>query len=293
MLRNAVSSILLCLTSLAGLAAEKPKIQIMPEDQVRAGMHGVAYTVFEGVTPETMDVEILGVLRNMGGPKADVILARLHGKKVEYFGVVAGMSGSPVYIDGKLVGAIAYRIGEFSKEPIAGITPASAMLEIDAMDKTPAAEEARGLSGEKQEAARTSGPGLTMSAPNQTDPSYANLLKPIETPLVFTGFSENTLRLFSKDFASVGVMPVMGAGSVSNDKQPEPLSAGIGRQRHSGARRHEHRGHLHRHVCRRLAPVGLRSSVAAIGQRRYADDQGDGAGHSALGAELVQDSQQH
>ena len=226
MLRNAVSLILLCLTSLAGLAAEKPKIQIMPEDQVRAGMHGVAYTVFEGVTPETMDVEILGVLRNMGGPKADVILARLHGKKVEYFGVVAGMSGSPVYIDGKLVGAIAYRIGEFSKEPIAGITPASAMLEIDAMDKTPAAEEARGLSGEKQEAARTSGPGLTMSAPNQTDPSYANLLKPIETPLVFTGFSENTLRLFSKDFASVGVMPVMGAGSVSNDKQPEPLQPG-------------------------------------------------------------------
>ena len=67
-----------------------------------------------------------------------MILARLHGKKVEYTGVVAGMSGSPVYIDGKLVGAIAYRIGEFSKEPIAGITPASSMLEIDAMDKTSA-----------------------------------------------------------------------------------------------------------------------------------------------------------
>ena len=172
-----------------------------------------------------MDVEILGVLRNMAGPKSDVILARLHGKKVEYFGVVAGMSGSPVYIDGKLVGAIAYRIGEFSKEPIAGITPASSMLEIDAMDKTPAPEEARGLSGEKQSATRTSGPGLGV-APNQQDTGYSNLLKPIETPLVFTGFSENTLRLFSKDFASVGVVPVMGAGSVSNDKQPEPLVPG-------------------------------------------------------------------
>ena len=225
MLRNVVSLVLLCLTSLAGFAAEKPKVQIMPEDQVKAGMHGVAYTVFEGVTPEAMDVEILGVLRNMAGPKSDVILARLHGKKVEYFGVVAGMSGSPVYIDGKLVGAIAYRIGEFSKEPIAGITPASSMLEIDAMDKTPAPEEARGLSGEKQSATRTSGPGLG-AAPNQQDTSYSNLLKPIETPLVFTGFSENTLRLFSKDFASVGVVPVMGAGSVSNDKQPEPLVPG-------------------------------------------------------------------
>src|ERR1035437_7907834 len=225
MLRNVVSLVLLCLTSLAGLAAEKPKVQVMPEDQVKAGMHGVAYTVFEGVTPEPMGVEILGVLRNMAGPKSDVILAGLHGKKVEYFGVVAGMRGSPVYIGGKLVGAIAYRIGEFSKEPIAGITPASSMLEIDAMDKTPAPEEARGPAGERQSAARTSGPGLGR-APNEPDAGYANLLKPIETPLVFTGFSENTLRLFSKDFASVGVVPVMGAGSVSNDKQPEPLVPG-------------------------------------------------------------------
>jgi SpoIVB peptidase S55 len=225
MLRYVVSLVLLCLTSLAGLAEEKPKIQIMPEDQVKAGMHGVAYTVFEGVTPESMDVEILGVLRNMAGPKSDVILARLHGKKVEYFGVVAGMSGSPVYIDGKLVGAIAYRIGEFSKEPIAGITPASSMLEIDAMDKTPGPEEARGLSGAKQAAARTSGPGMAVTT-DQQDAGYANLLKPIETPLVFTGFSENTIRLFSKEFASAGVVPVMGAGSVSTDKQPEPLVPG-------------------------------------------------------------------
>ena len=149
MLRNVVSLGILCLTSLALFAAEKPRIQIMPEDQVKAGMHGVAYTVFEGVTPEPMDVEILGVLRNMGGPKADVILARLHGKKVEYFGVVAGMSGSPVYIEGKLVGAIAYRIGEFSKEPIAGITPANSMLEIDAMDKAPGGGRGAGTTRRK------------------------------------------------------------------------------------------------------------------------------------------------
>jgi len=186
-------------------------------------MHGVAYTVFEGVTPEPMDVEILGVLRNMAGPKSDVILARLHGTKVEYTGVVAGMSGSPVYIDGKLVGAIAYRIGEFSKEPIAGITPAATMLEIDDMDQTPAPDMAKGQSGAPHDATRTSGPGL---AANEADAGYANLLKPIETPLVFTGFSEDTLRMFSKSFASAGVVPVMGAGSVSNDKQPEPLQPG-------------------------------------------------------------------
>jgi len=225
MLRSAISSILLCLTALAACAAEKPKVQILPISQVKAGMHGVAYTVFEGTTPEPMEVEILGVLHNMAGPKSDVILARLHGKKVEYTGVVAGMSGSPVYVDGKLVGAIAYRIGEFSKEPIAGITPAGAMLEIDDMDKAPAPDVARGPARENREASRTSGPGESADPGGQAA-GYANLLKPIETPLVFTGFSEDTLRLFAKDFASAGVMPVMGAGSVSNDKQPEPLAPG-------------------------------------------------------------------
>src|SRR6201998_3115763 len=68
-------------------------------DQIHAGMHGVAYTVFQGVKPESMDVEVLGVLHNVNGPKGDIILGRLHGQKVEYTGVVAGMSGSPVYID--------------------------------------------------------------------------------------------------------------------------------------------------------------------------------------------------
>ncbi len=225
MLRSAVSSILLCLTALASYAAETPKVQILPVSQVKDGMHGVAYTVFQGTAPESMEVEILGVLHNMAGPKSDVILARLHGKNVEYTGVVAGMSGSPVYIDGKLVGAIAYRIGEFSKEPIAGITPAASMLEIDDMDKTPAPDVAQGVAGEKREASRTSVPGDSTALEQQTA-GYANLLKPIDTPLVFSGFTPDTLRLFAKDFASAGIMPVMGAGSVSNDKQPEPLVPG-------------------------------------------------------------------
>jgi len=225
MLRSAISSILLCLTAFAASAVEKPKVQILPVSEVKAGMHGVAYTVFEGTTPEPMEVEILGVLHNMAGPKSDVILAHLHGKKVEYTGVVAGMSGSPVYIDGKLVGAIAYRIGEFSKEPIAGITPAGTMLEIDDMDKLPAPDVVQSVGVGKREASRTSGPSEGADLSGQAA-GYANLLKPIETPLVFSGFSEDTLRLFSKDFASAGIMPVMGAGSVSNEKQPEPLVPG-------------------------------------------------------------------
>ena len=86
-----------------------------------------------------MDVEVLGVMHNVNGPKGDIILVRLHGTKPEYTGVVAGMSGSPVYFDGKLAGALAFRIGEFSKEPIAGVTPIEEMLEISALDRRPRA----------------------------------------------------------------------------------------------------------------------------------------------------------
>src|SRR6516225_6427135 len=99
------------------------------------------------------------------------------------------------------------------------------MLEIDEMDKKPAPDVAKGRDGAKREASNISDPDQG-AVPNQQVTGYANLLKPIETPLVFTGFSEETLRLFSKDFASAGILPVMGAGSVSSDKQPEPLVPG-------------------------------------------------------------------
>src|SRR6202020_1249165 len=113
----------------------------------------------QGVKPESMDVEVLGVLHNVNGPKGDIILVRLHGQKVEYTGVVAGMSGSPVYFDGKLAGALAFRIGEFSKEPIAGVTPIADMLEISALDKSPAEETAATRPTVSNVAGKTSGPG--------------------------------------------------------------------------------------------------------------------------------------
>jgi len=226
MLRSAISFTLVCLSSLTlSAVAHSATVPVMPEDQLKAGMRGVAYTVFEGVKPEPIEVEILGVLRNMAGPKSDVILARLHGAKVEYTGVVAGMSGSPVYIEGKLVGAIAYRIGEFSKEAIAGITPAATMMEISELDKAPGWDLDATKSGAKNAASPTSNPSVSVT-PNDAASQYTNLLKPIETPLVFSGFGEETLRLFGEKFASAGVVPVMGAGSVSDAKQPEPLEPG-------------------------------------------------------------------
>src|SRR6202051_2841629 len=198
--------------------------------QIRAGMRVVAYTVFEGVKPEAMEVEVLGVLHNVNGPKGDVILVRLHGQKVEYTGVVAGMSGSPVSFDGKLAGAIAFRIGEFSKEPIAGVTPIADMLEISALDRSPAEETSAIKPSGNSVAGKTSGPGESASLPGSNqDPGgkgFANYLKPIETPLVFNGFSEQAVQLFAGQLGAAGIVPVMGAGSVSNDKQPEPLEAG-------------------------------------------------------------------
>src|SRR5246127_4731725 len=169
-----------CCLSLLATAAETsiahaPKTtEIITVSQIHAGMRGVAYTVFEGIKPEPMDVEVLGVLKNMNGPKGDIILIRLHGPKVEYTGVVAGMSGSPVYLEGKLAGALAFRIGEFSKEPIAGVTPIADMLEINAFDKSPGGAPATGTlsAGSATRASAPSDPSTTNLG------SYANLLKP-------------------------------------------------------------------------------------------------------------------
>jgi hypothetical protein len=203
--------------------------QIITVSQIHAGMRGVAYTVFEGAKPEAMEVEVLGVLHNVNGPKGDIILVRLHGQKVEYTGVVAGMSGSPVYLDGKLAGALAFRIGEFSKEPIAGVTPITDMLEISALDRSPAEETSAVKPAVNSAAGKTAAPGEASGLPGSADSAgrdFANYLKPIETPLVFNGFSEQSIQLFAGQFASAGIVPVMGAGSVSDDKQPEPIEAG-------------------------------------------------------------------
>jgi hypothetical protein len=201
--------------------AQTTKPEIMPVAQIHAGMHGVAYTVFQGTQPERMDVEVLGVLKNANGPKGDIVLVRLEGPKVEYTGVVAGMSGSPVYIDGKLAGAIAFRIGEFSKEPIAGVTPISEMLEISALDNTPTSVPVQAKSVPSL-TSKTSGPGI----PGGAVQGFANYLKPIDTPLVFSGFSEQVVEKFAPQFAAQGIVPVMGVGSATDVKQPDPLVPG-------------------------------------------------------------------
>src|SRR5579864_2619622 len=109
------------------LEAQHPP-ETLPLSQVRPGMQGYAYTIFAGDQIEKFDLEVIGVLDNFLGPKQSIILVQLKGPKVEHTGVVAGMSGSPVYLDGKLAGALSLKLGIFTKEPIAGVTPIQDVL---------------------------------------------------------------------------------------------------------------------------------------------------------------------
>jgi hypothetical protein len=179
--------------SAVALSPPPSSVGFFPLAQVKRGMKGTAWTVFEGTTPEPMEVEILGVLRGARGPGRDLILARLHGEKPEYTGVVAGMSGSPVYMDGKLLGALSYRIGQFSKEPIAGITPIEQMLQVRDLPMQMASPLA------EKETGGLEGAGLTFSA--------------METPLMMSGFQPEAIRVWKEQVAGTGLELVSAGGA--------------------------------------------------------------------------------
>ena len=165
-------------------------------------MTGTAWTVFEGTTPEPMQVEILGVLRGARGPGQDLILARLHGAKPEYTGVAAGMSGSPVYIDGKLAGALSYRIGLFTKEPIAGITPIEQMIEV------------RDLSTHDTLGAPSFSAAREAAAPERVgSTNSAMTFQPMETPLVISGLDPESIRFWQQQTAGTSLETIAGGGS--------------------------------------------------------------------------------
>src|SRR5437588_1348547 len=204
------------------LAGEAPlvrpkagKAEIMPVSEVKPGMKGVAWTVFQGSEPEPVPIEIIGLSKNMWGPKQDIILAKMGGKAVRT-NVAAGMSGSPVYINGKLVGAIALRLSIFSPDAICGITPIELMLEINDFDQS-RPMDAR--TPDKVAARReVSVPGSLLAqavaagaAPNL--PRQAPLMTPIETPLVFSSFHENVLTEFGPLFQQLGISAVQGGAS--------------------------------------------------------------------------------
>ena len=211
-------------------AVTVPKLDPLPFPvaDIRPGLRGVARTVFDGAGLEEFEVEFLGVLKNAIGPQQDMILARLHGEKVEFTGVVAGMSGSPVYVDGRIVGAISYRLGAFAKEPIAGITPIADMMRAGTSSARPriARFEASGnlldWLERGPERASTAAPGV----PGRTDAvpagSFGSFV-PIATPLVCAGCDASVLDHYAPAFQAFGLHPSSGGGGgAAPDTPPDP-----------------------------------------------------------------------
>jgi hypothetical protein len=180
---------------------------IFPLSQIHAGQHGTAYTVFEGTKPEAIGVEVLGVLRDAIGPGKSMILVRLDGSHSEFTGVAAGMSGSPVYIDNKLAGAIAFRIGQFTKQPIAGVTPIQQMLEVFSSNTCD--------TGTAEATAVSAVSIHTDASGSEANP---DTLQPIETPLTFSGLSPAAMNLFRQHAPGLGLTPVSGLGGAAPDE---------------------------------------------------------------------------
>src|SRR5262252_1672952 len=172
----------LCLSP--GLLEAQQPPETLPLSQVRPGMQGYAYTIFAGDQVEKFDLEVLGVLDNFLGPKQSIILVQLKGPKVEHTGVVAGMSGSPVYLEGKLAGALSLKLGVFTKEAIAGVTPIEDVLHPESANNAQPVMMA-------QQMALPDGTTVRTGLPS------GSALEPIATPLVFSGFQSATLQQFA------------------------------------------------------------------------------------------------
>ncbi len=198
-------------------------VEFFPEDQVKPGMTAVAWTVFQGSQPESVPVEIIGTWKNAWGPKQDIIVAKLTGK-ASRTNVAGGMSGSPVYIDGKLVGAISLRLSVFSPDSICGITPIGLMTEINEFDtskpsdaKTPdklttrASAQAMELPGELLSKVVAAG------AQENAFSGRTAMMTPIATPVTMSGFSDEAVHEFAPVFEQLGLAAVQGGSSGSLD----------------------------------------------------------------------------
>src|SRR5262245_36101462 len=202
----------------------------MPVSEIRPGMLGIGRTVFEGTKVEEFKVKILGVIENVIGTHRNLILARLEGGPLANTGVIAGMSGSPVYVEGRMIGAVSYSLGSFSKEPIAGITPIDEMTDATALN-TPRPRAARiqldpPLTRENLTAAfrralnwnrpfsdRSSDARFfgTAGVAGIADDQLSTLLRPIAMPLVMAGFEPDVADVLGSAFRDQGFVPTGGS----------------------------------------------------------------------------------
>lgn len=216
---------LLFLTLAAPPAGFGQAPRFMGVDEIRAGMKGVGRTVFEGTKIEEFQVEILGVLKNIQ-PKQDMILSKLSGGPLEKTGVIQGMSGSPVYIDGRLIGAVAFAF-PYAKEPMAGIQPIGQMISLldlppqpapradAAVDLTPQLSAAAFVSNNLERARQGVGLAEILGYPKAGAAAGASSLAQIQTPLSVSGLTPSVIQQFSGMFNAHGFSLVQSGGTGS------------------------------------------------------------------------------
>jgi hypothetical protein len=232
------------LLSLSLFALDTPAAsRYMSIDEVEPGMIGVGRTVFQGTTIEDFKVHIIGVLRNTNGPKRDLILARIEGGPLARTGVIAGMSGSPVYIDGRLLGAISYSLGQFATEPIAGITPIEEMIAATTGPDAATAVKRRpmpalmGSAGMATSFEHALSPVVPFAASaayvsynglaGAYDGRTATVLRPIATPLVAGGFDAVAIQPILNLFERAGfILAPGGAGATTTAATTQQASTG-------------------------------------------------------------------
>jgi hypothetical protein len=242
-IRTAAAALLLAVFYRTPLPATST---LMPVNEIKPGMVGIGRTVFEGTELQEFKAHILGVLHNVQGPQRDLILARLEGGPLAKTGVAAGMSGSPVYIDGKLIGAVSYSIGAFPTEAIAGITPIAEMKDATRTVRRPSSPQARiqlpitrdGLTAALNATYARLAPFANrpadvqvMGMPAAAGAQLAAMLRPISTPLIMSGFEPSSIDLLSSAFSAAGFVPVIGGavgGQATADlkKMTGPLREG-------------------------------------------------------------------
>jgi hypothetical protein len=220
---------IILLTLLTAIPAAKagPKADSFWQvDDLRAGMKGHGLTVMKGTKVEQFEVEILGVLKNTS-PGRDLVLARLSGLGLDKTGVIAGMSGSPVYVDNKLVGAVAYAWA-YGKEPIAGITPFSQMAGfVEAFERRDLAKESKparvGLARPVTADGKEFDSVTVSESFDDPEPKAADGLwmVPLRTPLAATGFTPNSLKLLRERCGQSGLVPMQGGGATAKVAQEE------------------------------------------------------------------------
>ena len=259
--------VLVCSGVVAGLPAQS---KTFPVSELKPGMVATGRTVFQGDQLEEFKAHILGVLHNSIGPRRDLILARLEGGPLANTGVIAGMSGSPVYIDGRLVGAVSYSLGEFSKEPLAGITPIEEMI-ADATLPGQRAQVARaeltlpvtqeGLRESLRQAFSWIRPFADSPADvrviggGSVNAGIATLLRPIATPINFSGFDTRSGRSARLSLQGTRLHPghgrcrSAGFAVVGRVRTVELVDVGVAARRSSRRRTDERRprGRCNRH----------------------------------------------